>query len=105
MRIAPRVLCATLVLLSASFAGSLSLRVEGAEGLPPEALLSEQSVAYLRFDGLKAHQAELDKTVLAQLLAEDLHPLTNYLKKLALNAAGPDVVAERLPAHGCSPVP
>jgi hypothetical protein len=96
MGTAPRVLCATLVLLWGGFAGSLSLRAEGAERLKPEALLSEQSVVYLRFDGLKAHQTELDKTVLAQLLAEDLHPLMDYLKKLALNATGPDVVAERL---------
>lgn len=62
----------------------------------PETLLSEDCVAYFRFDGIGPHRAALERTVLGQLLNEDLKPLVDYLIQLAIDGLGPDVIAQRL---------
>lgn len=62
----------------------------------PEELLADESVIYVRFDGLESHRQAFDKTIVAELLREELAPLVNYISTIIMDALGPDVVAERL---------
>jgi hypothetical protein len=73
-----------------------------ADPVAPEKLLAKDSLVYLRYDGIEGHRTGFDKTVLARLMREDLGDLVNYLTQLAQDAAGPEVLSERLLA-GATP--
>lgn len=81
---------ACVALLAASQRPGLAAEVE------PEALLADQSVAYLRFDGIDRHRPAYEKTVLAGLIRTELDPLIQALQKLLFDALGPQVLSERL---------
>jgi hypothetical protein len=60
--------------------------------LAPEAILAEDSVFYLRFDGIDAHRAAYDKTALAELMRGDLGQFLSGSLKLIQEQLGPGVV-------------
>lgn len=62
----------------------------------PETLLAEESVLYLRFDGLGSHEDAYKRTALAQLLRDEFGPLIDDLTKRILDALGPQQLSERL---------
>ena len=67
------------------------------EKTPPEALLPEESVLYLRFDGLGGdHRDGYNRTILANLLRDEFGPLINEVTDTILNALGPQLLSERL---------
>ena len=63
---------------------------------PPETLLAEESVLYLRFDGLGSHEDAYQRTALAQLLRNEFGPLIDDLTQRILDALGPRLLSERL---------
>lgn len=62
----------------------------------PETLLAEESVVYLRYDGLQPHRDAYDKTVLAGLLADEFGPLWKYVSTAIQEALGPEALSEQL---------
>jgi hypothetical protein len=79
-----------------SFICFLHATPSAAVGAPAEALLSETSVAYVRFDGVKSHAAALSKTTFAKLLREELQPLVSDIQRRIFDALGPGVLSENL---------
>jgi len=63
---------------------------------PAESLLSSDSVAYLRFDGLGSHHDAYNRTILAELLHNEFAPLTQDLTKRIFDLLGPQFLSERL---------
>jgi hypothetical protein len=63
---------------------------------PAESLLPEQAIAYVRFDGLKAQQAALDRTVAARIFRDALNPLLSDIERRIIDALGPGVLSENL---------
>jgi hypothetical protein len=53
-----------------------------AQAKPPEELLPADSILYLRFDGLEAHRQAYEKTVVYELLQEDLGDFLGYIASL-----------------------
>lgn len=72
--------------------------IANADARPAEALLAKDCLAYLRFDGMAAHQAAYEKTVLSELLNRDLGQLLSHLGELIQDEAGPSVVKTKLQA-------
>lgn len=71
-------------------------RAAYAAEVAPEALLAEDSVVYVRFDGFDPHRPAYEKTVLAGLVRTELGPLIQALNKMLFDALGPQVLSERL---------
>jgi len=85
----PRTLTVSLGLLVAL---PLGLSAQPPANPVPEALLAEDSVFYFRFDGIDAHRAAYDKTVLAELMKGDLGEFLGDVLKLVQEQIGPAVV-------------
>ncbi len=88
---------AALLILLVLCANVLPARASVNEKTPAEALLAEESVLYVRFDGLGGdHQAGYRRTILAKLLRDEFGPLVDELTGMILNALGPELLSERL---------
>lgn len=88
--------CSSFMMFVFSVIGLFSAATRTYAVESPETLLPEDCVAYFCFDGIAAHREALDRTTLAQLLAEDLKPLFDHVKQLVIDSLGSDVVSERL---------
>src|SRR4051812_46470475 len=65
-------------------------------GTPAEALLSRDSLAYFRYDGLSAHQKAYDQTALARVLDGDAGDFLRYLGTLARDGLGQGNVKDKM---------
>lgn len=71
---------------------------------PPETLLSEKSVLYVRFDGLAPHAKSYAATALADVLAGDAGRFTAYLSDMLTTNAGKSAMKDSL-LDGLEPQP
>ncbi|HUG90161.1 MAG TPA: hypothetical protein VML55_04980 [Planctomycetaceae bacterium] len=76
--------------------GAVVCAAASEEDTRPEALLPADAVVYLRFDGLQPHRAGWNRTVLGELLRDELRPLAGRLAQAAADAIGPEVLSARL---------
>ena len=71
------------------------------KGKAPEAMLAENSVLFVRFDGLAAHQKAYDQTAFAELMRGDAGKLVDYLSKYLTETLAEQL--KQLPAGGDIP--
>jgi hypothetical protein len=60
---------------------AVALAQPAAKGKAPEAMLAENTVLFVRFDGLEPHRKAYDQTAFAELMRGDAGKLVDYLSK------------------------
>ena len=79
--------CALLAMVSSAAAAGVR---------HPERLIGKDCAIYLRIDGFAAHQQLFDRTVIGQLLNDELRPLTNDMGRRLFDLLGPEQVKNQL---------